>query len=199
MSDEESQSTSQSESYQSSDDSDSSSNYNNKYNDKYNVTNKDRRSIDEIINKYGYNSSQSESDEIDGENIFESVLEEWESSRVCQIDDPHDILKTIPVSYLYSYFDTIQSTIFDIFGENNIYTSECVQVFDNTYIDHEVLFIDYADKEEDVYIVGFKHKSENNEYCVGLRIDNSHDKQIHCECSCEKYGDMEYIKIPIIF
>ena len=186
-----SESTSQSESYQSSSEESQSSK-------KYNITNKDRKSIDEIINKYGYDLSESDSQSIDGENLFESVLEEWESSRICQIEDPHEILKTIPVSYLYSYFDSIQSTIFEIFGESNIYNSECIQVFDNTYIDHEVLFIDYADKEEDSFIVGFRHKLENGEQCVGLRIDNSHDEQIHCECSCEKYGDMEYIKIPIV-
>lgn len=197
---EEYQSTESSE-MSSSEDSTSSESKNNKI--VYGVTDKDRDSINQIVSRYGYNNTSEEShsdDELECDNLFESVLEEWETSKVCQIHNPHDILKTIPISYLYSYFDTIQSTMFDIFGESNIYTSECVQVFDNTYIDHEVLFIDYADKDEDTFIVGFRHKlnnGKNDDQCVGLQIEDCEGKQLHRECSCEKYGEMEYIKIPI--
>lgn len=173
------------------------------------MTSQDRECINEIVDRYGYQSeSQSEASD---ENLFESVSEEWEKSGLCLFDDPQDVLRTLPVSYLYSYFDSIQSTMFKIFGESNIYNSECVQVFDNTYIDHEVLFIDYADKDKDYFIVGFKHDANNSnsseysrssddqrKYCVGMQIIDSQGESFHRECSCEKYGEMEYIKIPIL-
>ena len=162
--------------------------------------------ITHVISKYGFNENGEDDDNDESiENLFETVYEEWNTNHKVSFDDPHEILKTIPIAYLYSYYDTIQETLRDIFG-NNLDNSRCIQMLDEKYIDHDSIMMDFGNLDENLYLVGSVHSFENSSeesnndnnttFCVGLTIQDEEDI-VHSECSCGNYGEMKYILSPI--
>jgi hypothetical protein len=159
----------------------------------------DHQFIDHVIEKYGYyDKIDSDDSDYEGEsveNLFEQLFDDLKEGKDIHYD-PHEIMKSVPIAYLYSYYDTIYETMRAAFGED-IDNSSCVQLFNGEIIDHDGIMMDYSISDENTYLVGTTHSVDGEEcmtYCIGLSIQNDDGENIHNECSCGNYGDMKYIK-----
>lgn len=158
----------------------------------------DHEFIDHVIEKYGYDKSNSDDSDYEAENLFEKLFEDLKEGKNVECD-PHDVMKSVPIAYLYSYYDTIYETMRAAFGED-IDNSNCVQLFDEEVIDHNEIMMEYSNLEENAYLVGTAHPASEEDYttyCIGLSIQNDDGENIHNECSCGNYGEMKYIKEEI--
>ena len=163
----------------------------------------DHEFIDHVIEKYGYYDKIDISDDSDYEgesveNLFEKLFEDLKEGKNIECD-PHEVMKSVPIAYLYSYYDTIYETMRAAFGAD-IDNSNCVQLFDEEVIDHNEIMMEYSNLEDNTYLVGTAHHASDDDYttyCIGLSIQNDDGENIHNECSCGNYGDMKYIKEEI--
>ena len=166
----------------------------------------DHQFIDHVIEKYGYYDKINIDDICDDsnyegesvENLFEQLFEDLKEGKTINCD-PHEVMKTVPIAYLYSYYDTIYETMRGVFG-GDIDNSSCVQLFNGEVIDHDGIMMDYSNLDDNTYLIGTTHPASEDDYttyCIGLSIQNDDGENIHTECSCGNYGDIKYIKHAI--